>query len=494
MSDTKTILKGSFWIYAATAISLVVGFLSTIILSRFLDRDGWGIFSTILSVSLFLSVFMDLGFNYTITYYTSTLSTKGKYRKLKEYLVKLLKYRFLLILTVAALIFVFSDCLSDFFHMTNGGNYFRISSLFFIILNTFSTFDAILNGLKRFKANALFVLFNYVFKLIFAAILIYIGLGVVGAIVGYTLAYLFATLLSILILQKIIFGAKATDTGASEPNESISSLFIFGSMIGLAQMAQTISVWTDSVMIGAMVGATFVGVYRIAITMSSTLGSAIGVVNRVVFPVLVGIEAKKEESSSDFNNVLKYGSFFAIPAVFGLAVFSKEIISVFFGQQYIDAAPILLVLSYLCFDGFIIGALVSYFSAKKEVKTIGVASALCAITNVILNLILIPILGMMGAAIASVITRIFNLIILLFEGKRKLGLQIDFNNFQKPLLGSIVMILVLLLIRQFIVVENMFVLFLLVGICLLVYVIFEALIGFNILVFGKRAISLLLEK
>jgi len=494
MSDTKTILKGSFWIYAATAISLVVGFISTIILARVLDRDSWGIFSTILSVSMLLSLFVDLGFTYTITHYTSTLSTRGKYGKLKGYLTKLLKYRFLLILAVAALIFVSSDWLSSFFHIANGGDYFRISSLFFIFSNLFTTFDAIMNGLKRFKANALFSLFNYVFKLIFAFILIYIGFGVVGAIVGYALAYLFSTFLLIIILQKIVFGAEAADTGKSEPNENISSLFVFGSMIGLAQMAQTISIWADSVMIGAMMGATFVGVYKIAISMSSTLGGAIGAVNRVVFPVLVGIEAKKEESASELNRVLKYGSFFAIPAVFGLAAFSNEIISMFFGQQYIDAAPVLLILSYLCFDGFIIGALVSYFSAKKKVKTIGVASALCAIANVALNFILIPILGMVGAAIASVITRVFNLIILLFEGKRKLGLQIDFNNFQKPLLGSIVMVLVLLLIRQFIVVENMFVLFFLVGVCLLVYVVFEALIGFNILVFGRRIINLLLEK
>jgi len=494
MSNTKTILRGSFWIYATTIISLVVGFLSTIILSRLLDREGWGIFSTIISVTMLLSVFVDLGFTYTITHYTSTLSTRGKYGKLREYLTKLLKYRFLLILVVAALIFVCSDWLSDFFHITDGGNYFRISSLFFILFNVFSTFDAILNGLKRFKANALFGLFNYVSKLIFALILIYIGFGVVGALVGYALAYLFSTFLSILILQKMIFGAKATDTGTSEPNEGISSLFVFGSMIGLAYMAQTISVWTDSIMIGAMMGSTFVGVYRIAISLSSTLGSAIGAVNRVVFPVLVGIEAKKEESSTDLNHVLKYGSFFAIPAVFGLAAFSNEIISMFFGQQYIDAAPALVVLSYLCFDGFIIGSLVSYFSAKKEVKMVGVASALCAIANVALNFILIPLLGIIGAAIASIITRVINLTILLFEGKKKLGLQVDFDNFKKPLLGSIVMVLVLLLIRQVVVVENMFVLFLLVGICLLVYVAFEALIGFNILVFGKRAISLLLEK
>jgi O-antigen/teichoic acid export membrane protein len=264
-------------------------------------------------------------------------------------------------------------------------------------------------------------------------------------------------------------------------------------MIGIAQLASTVTVWTDSIMIGAMMGTSFVGVYKIAISMSATLGAAIGSINRVVFPVLVSIETKHEESVSNLNKVLKYGGFFAIPAMFGLSFFSMEIIALFFGQQYIDASYSLLILSYLCFDVFFTGALISYFSAKKEVKIISYSASLCAILNVIFNFILIPILGLVGAAIASVVSRLINLGIMLFEGKRKLGLSISFDNFQKPLLGSIFMVFVLLLLKQFIVIDNIPLLVICVGIGGFAYILFEALIGFNVITFGMKAINLLLE-
>jgi len=493
MSDTKTIVKGSFWVYTTMILSLFIGFITTVVLSRVLDRDNWGIFATVISVSYLLSVFVDLGFSYTLTHYTSTLSTRGQYDKLRRYLVKISKYRFLLILIVASIIFASSDFLTSFFHIVDGAKYFQVSSLFFIFSNLFNTFDYILNGLKKFKANSILYFLNYFLKLVFALILSYIGFGVIGALVGYAIAYVFTIALVLYILKDLLIPPKHNVSADEETDAGIKELFIFGGMVGVAQLASTVTLWTDSIMIGTMMGATFVGVYKIAMSMSITLGGAISSVNKVLFPVLVSIEAKKEESVSDLNRVLKYGSFFAIPASFGLAIFSTEIISVFFGQQYIDAAPALFILSYFCFDSFIIGSLVSYFSAKREIKIIGLAAIFCAIANVILNFVLIPTLGIIGAAIASIITRIMNLGILLFEG-RKINLYVSFDNFQKPLLGAIVMALVLILLKQFVVVSNILLLGIFVSIGLLVYVAFEALLGFNILIFGRKVLNLLLEK
>ncbi|MEM2974421.1 MAG: polysaccharide biosynthesis C-terminal domain-containing protein, partial [Candidatus Micrarchaeia archaeon] len=259
-------------------------------------------------------------------------------------------------------------------------------------------------------------------------------------------------------------------------------------------LASIFMIWTDSLMIGAMMGATFVGVYKIAVSISSTLGGAIGAINKVVFPVLVGIEAKEKESAGDLNKVLKYGSFFAIPAFFGMAFFSTELISIFFGQQYIDAAPALLVLSYLCFDMFFSGALISYFSAKRMVKIIGYAAVICAVANIILNFIFIPVFGIVGAAAVSVFTRVTNLSILLLEGKRKLGLTISFASLKGPLICSILMVLVLALVKVFITVDNIFLLLALVAFGAIVYLLFEALIGINIFIFVTKTLKLLLEK
>ncbi|MCX6654452.1 MAG: flippase [Candidatus Bathyarchaeota archaeon] len=481
MSDEKTIIKGSFWVYAGNAASLIIAFLSTVILSRILDREDWGIFASVLSVSYFMGIFVDFGFTYTLTHYTSTLGTRGQYSKLKLYLNKLLRYRFILILVFAAGIFLASEWISEFFHVTDGAKYFQISALFFIFSSAFTTFDVILTGLKKFRVGAIFTFLDYALRLIIALIFIYFGFGVVGVILGYTAAFVFVTFLAIYALRGILF---QTPSEEHYKVESMSEMFVFGGMMGIAQLAVMLMVWTDSLMIGAMMGATFVGVYKIAISISTSLGGAIGAINKVVFPVLVGIEAKEKESAADLNKILKYGSFFAIPAVFGIAFFSTELIILLFGQQYIDAAPALMILSYLCFDFFFSGSLISYFSAKKKVEIVGYAAIICSIGNIILNFILIPILGIVGA----------NLGILIFEGKRKLGLEVSFENLKGPLFGSILMVLVLTLIKFFVIINSIFLLVLLVAIGAFVYFLFEAIIGINIFIFGMKVLRLLLEK
>ncbi|MEM2974422.1 MAG: oligosaccharide flippase family protein, partial [Candidatus Micrarchaeia archaeon] len=205
MSDEKTIVKGSFWVYTGNAMSLVIAFLSTIILSRILDREGWGIFASVLSVSYFLATFVDLGFIYTLTHYTSTLGAKGQYSKLKVYLDKLLKYRFVLISIFAIGIFLASGWISDFFHIPNGAGYFQVSALFFIFSGIFAALDAVLAGLKMFWASATFTFLNYVLRLVISLVLIYFGFGVVGAILGYTAAFIFITFLAVYSLRGILF-------------------------------------------------------------------------------------------------------------------------------------------------------------------------------------------------------------------------------------------------------------------------------------------------
>jgi O-antigen/teichoic acid export membrane protein len=261
--------------------------------------------------------------------------------------------------------------------------------------------------------------------------------------------------------------------------------------MGIASFAASILTWTDTIMIGIFIGTTAVGIYKLSVSISIAIGNFLATLNRVIFPVLSGKNRKTDIET--MNNVIKYGSFIVIPASVGLALSSFGIVNVFLGVQYIEAAIPLIILSYLVFDSFIFGAFASFFAAKGDTKFIGQVTVLSAILNVLFNAILIPLVGIIGAAIASVFTRVASLF-LAIQKCQKERLLFDFSGMVKPFIGSIVMSLVLILLNPLFNLNSIFSLVAFVAIGGIVYLLIEFLIGFDISFMVKILNTLKSEK
>jgi len=481
--STQKIVKGAFWLYIASGAALFLNFLSSILLARMLDKELWGVLSVCLTVASFLTSISDIGLNSTITYYSSRFSRKGLYGTLKHYLNVLVKYKMIIIFALSAFIFVFADPMSDFFHIQGGGIYFRITAAFFLISNVFTFIDQILVGLQWFKESTVTSVLNNLLKLMMSAALVFLGFGVNGAIVGYTIALVIATAIQTYMLRKII-----THKEAKGGPIDIKEMFTFGLYIGVAQVALTLSLWTDSIMIGFMLGSIQVGIYKIALSMASYAALIIGIVNRVNFSVFV---VHKKDSAEDFAKVMLYGGAFALPMMAGLSMLSPDIIRIFYGEQYIDSAMPLALLSYIIFDGLVFGALVSLFTAHKQTKAVGVSSFAGYVMNVLMNLFMIPLFGILGAAIASVLSRIGGLIVLLLN-RKDIGLSVRFlGAFTKPLIGTIVMAIAIFALKSAVRIDNIFVLGIAIAFGVLVYFITELAIGFNLLSFAEKVLKIL---
>lgn len=133
-----------------------------------------------------------------------------------------------------------------------------------------------------------------------------------------------------------------------------------------------------------------------------------------------------------------------IPISFGLFFLSKEIINFFYGKQYLDSVIALQIISwfiFLKFLNFLNG--ITLFAIDKQKKRL-LSVGITALFNIILNLILIPPLGFIGAAIATLITEIF-LFILYYSFVSKSLYTLNFMPILiKPLIASIVMSVFLL--------------------------------------------------
>ena len=149
---------------------------------------------------------------------------------------------------------------------------------------------------------------------------------------------------------------------------------------------------------------TAVGLYNSAIILPKALDSILMTISAVITPQLFiacrqGEEERVKALMNKTSNVL---SLVAIPAIVTCLFFSREMMWLFAGEEYLPAAPVLQVYSFI-----IIGVLVitlagtrMYIARRKEHKLF-IILIFGAILNIILNYFFIKAWGILGAAIAT---------------------------------------------------------------------------------------------
>ena len=93
-----------------------------------------------------------------------------------------------------------------------------------------------------------------------------------------------------------------------------------------------------------------------------------------------------------------------------MAIFSNLIIDILYGDQYKDAAIILAIHIWTSIFVFLgVGSSNFFIIENLQIKTF-IRTAMGAVINIILNLILIPKFLAIGAAVATLISHVFDLL------------------------------------------------------------------------------------
>jgi len=111
-----------------------------------------------------------------------------------------------------------------------------------------------------------------------------------------------------------------------------------------------------------------------------------------------------EESKRFFGQVYKALSSFCIIGVSGLVVLAKPIASILYQKDFFSAWSISCVLIFSVLFHALSGCLGTIYTSAKKTKFLFYSTGIGAIVNIILNVILIYWLGIIGAAIATLIS------------------------------------------------------------------------------------------
>ncbi len=162
----------------------------------------------------------------------------------------------------------------------------------------------------------------------------------------------------------------------------------------------------DQVMLGAMMNKETVGIYAAAVKFSEVWYFIPGSISLSVFPVMVGFfQTDKNLFFRQYQNVFNVMTGVSLALAVTMTFLSTALVKTVYGRDYIASGPILAVHIWAGVFVFI-GVAGSIWTMINGYQKFALAASLAGlVTKIILNFILIPARGAMGAAVSMVISQ-----------------------------------------------------------------------------------------
>ena len=222
--------------------------------------------------------------------------------------------------------------------------------------------------------------------------------------------------------------------------------------MGIASISLVFFGSIDILMLGKFVESSYLGYYRVALTLVITIASTLSI-SEVLLPMFTQINKKRFERG--FQKTFRYLMLIAIPATAGILFTGKHIISAVYGSEYLLAVSSLYFLSALILTMPLITLYTTIFQSKEKPKIIAKSVFTALIINIILNFVLIKYLlqfsqeyAIIGVGISTVVSRAVLLGTLVVNAKCKLKLSAKGIGIRKPIFATLIMALFLLIFNS----------------------------------------------
>ncbi|NIR50937.1 oligosaccharide flippase family protein [candidate division KSB1 bacterium] len=214
----------------------------------------------------------------------------------------------------------------------------------------------------------------------------------------------------------------------------------FGVPLIAATLANHISNLGDRFVLQLLLGSEAVGLYAVGYGLTTQLKSLLAVGMFVITPMYVKIwhEQGRKKTEQFLNSVLDFYLMVAIPAIILFSAFGGDILVLLASSKYQQAQ---VLIPYLAAPLLLHGAISIYTAGifiHKKTKLILYFTVGAGTLNIILNLILIPTMGIVGAAVATLVSYAFLIALANIFSSKFLRVRLNYTGIMKYLAASVV--------------------------------------------------------
>jgi stage V sporulation protein B len=416
------------WVLVGSMLSMVLGFILRIFLARWLGPNDLGLYSMIITVQGVASFIAALDIPFALTKYAAEY--KSDIAKFTETSSGAITYSAISGLIFGIILFALSGVLANVFRMPELSGLIRILSIMLPFTCINLAILGLFNGLRRMRTYAIITIIQSVLMVLLILLLVP-GLGVQGAVWGIVASVILASSIGMLLAINLF------SFSFNSLKKSGRKLLSFGSKIFAADALNMIPSYADTMIIGYFLNATLVGVYSVAGTLASFFPVIPLAIQRITYPATSEFWAqnKKDSLKIMIDKSMKYSACILLPIGLAVGFFSRPIIERLFGMSFISASiPLCILVAGKVISGSTTVPIGASFSGVGRPDVPLKIQAVATTVNVVLNVVLVLLWGISGAAAASMITACVAVVLFLVIMPKLLEISMDVRWYGKILL------------------------------------------------------------
>lgn len=431
MSNSSSQIRlGTVLSYINLAVGNIIPIFYTPVMLEMLGQSEYGLYTLAHSVVGYLSL-LSFGIGGTIVRYLARSraeNNKSEEARIFGLFIKIYSILAVLVLIVGGL--VASEVEFFFKKSITAADIEKMRRLVLMMtLNTAitfptSVFSSVIIANEQFVFNKLISMLSTVLAPCLNIILLYCGFGSIGMTFSSTILTV-VTFVGDLIYCCAVIGLKPcfqkTSVGILREIIQFSAFVFLGELVNMLYWA------TDKVLLGAMVGTEAVAVYNVGATFNSvmqSLGTGVGSLftPRVVINAVQGDNAYLDELFHKIGRI----QFYIISLILtGFAVFGRQFIELWVGSEYREAYTVALLVMIPLGIPLIQSIALQIITAKNKHQFRAILFLLVAVLNIIGTILLIPSMGIIGAALATCIAYLIGPVFIMnWYYLKKIGIDI----------------------------------------------------------------------
>jgi O-antigen/teichoic acid export membrane protein len=392
MKVINKIIKSSLVVFIGLSIQNGLSFISRILLARNLTTGEYGVFVFALSLASLLTSLSLVGLNTGIARNIPQLESSDIIfsQLFTSYLTPTLVSSMTILV-----IWIAPDSVIN--ELSGGGDPFIVR--IFILAVPAMVLVEINVGVYRGYGNTIYKIFTKdilrpSLETVLFAIIIYTIMDIFFISLAFAFTYFIAGLLGLIFVKKLI---------PSPVSLSIDTSLIRFSLplLGTSVIAMLLSN-LDTFLLGYFTDSSSIGIYGVAYSLALSVSIITSSINYLAMPSISGSIKDSLQEATRYYHLSTRWSILGTTIPFLIFTFwSVEVISGTFGSGYVLAKKPLVILSVAIFIHSATGPTGGVITAIGHTKSMLIIDSLSLILNLILNILLIPIYGIVGAAVST---------------------------------------------------------------------------------------------
>jgi len=447
-SQVGHISKNSGVLFAGTIFSVALGYVFKVYLARVLGAEALGVYALGMTLVGFVGVFNSLGLAESAVRFGSVYRATNRPQPLRA----LIWWGGLILLAANVLFGVFfwqtaGVVARRFYHSRLLAHYLPWFAALMVIGVISTFYGRILAGYRAVGRRT--IITNFIGNpatMLFAVVLIQMGRG----LSGYLLAQVLSAVLVVVLLLIVVW--KLTPQEARflwpparlEPEVWSFSAAAMGIMLLDFFVGQT-----DKIALGFYLGARSVGIYSVGAAVVVYESLVLSSVNQVFSPIIADLHARGDHAMLGrlYRALAKWVFGLTLPLAITVIVYARPFMRIF-GHDFAAGWPILIIGTVGQLVNCGVGSVGLLLWMSGNMRRLLRTQAAMVVVMIVANVALIPIWGIIGAAVAAAITNAGTNIWNWVSVRKVFGFSPFGTGFVRLLAPSVASVLVALLLKH----------------------------------------------